>query len=214
MYHYVENKELVSAMRQLCGDIMQDLCQALKEYYEIGAIFYLVGSGARNLITQNENKDIDLDYNLEIVKCNLSSCREIKEAVKKTFNIVLREYGWNDCEDSTAALTAGKRYFPEISNTRFSIDVAIVSKNKNGSLQRLIHKKTGWVSYDEYIWNVASNSKKINEKVRRLKKEKCWLRVRNEYLKVKNKYLTNNDYNHSSFICYIEAVNNIYNLIK
>ena len=33
-------------------------------------------------------------------------------------------------------------------------------------------------------------------------------------LRIKNQYLTSNDYNHSSFICYMEAVNNVYNLRK
>ena len=33
-----------------------------------------------------------------------------------------------------------------------------------------------------------------------------------EYLKIKNKYLSYNDPKHKkSFICYIEAVNNVYN---
>ena len=35
--------------------------------------------------------------------------------------------------------------------------------------------------------------------------------TREQYKRIKNKYLTSNDYNHSSFICYIEAVNNVYN---
>ena len=52
---------------------MQLLCHYLKEDYDIGANFYLVGSGARNLILQNENSPIDLDYNLEIVRCEDSN---------------------------------------------------------------------------------------------------------------------------------------------
>ena len=38
--------------------------------------------------------------------------------------------------------------------------------------------------------------------------------TREQYKRIKNKYLTSNDYNHSSFICYIEAVNNVYNSRK
>lgn len=52
MYKYVEDKQFLSRMRSLCGEIMQDLCHTLKEEYDIGASFYLVGSGARNLILQ------------------------------------------------------------------------------------------------------------------------------------------------------------------
>ena len=68
MYKYVEDKQFLSRMRSLCGEIMQDLCHTLKEEYDIGASFYLVGSGARNLILQNANQPIDLDYNLEITR--------------------------------------------------------------------------------------------------------------------------------------------------
>lgn len=50
MYTYVEDKEFLRRIRNLCGEIMQDLCHYLKEDYDIGSIFYLVGSGARNLI--------------------------------------------------------------------------------------------------------------------------------------------------------------------
>ena len=48
----------------LSGEIMQDFCHLLKENHNIDANFYLVGSGARNLITQNASQPIDLDYNL------------------------------------------------------------------------------------------------------------------------------------------------------
>ena len=106
MYEYVNDKQFLSRMRSLCGDIMQDLCHTLKEEYDIGASFYLVGSGAKNLIMQNANRPIDLDYNLEITRIDdWEDCRNIKECVRKSFNTVLRKHGWNDCEDSTSSLT-------------------------------------------------------------------------------------------------------------
>ena len=55
MYEYVDDKQFLSCMRSFCGGIMQDLCHTLKEEYDIGSSFYLVGSGARNLILQNAN---------------------------------------------------------------------------------------------------------------------------------------------------------------
>ena len=61
MYEYVNDKQFLSRMRSLCGDKMQDFCHTLKEEYDIGASFYLVGSGAKNLIMQNANRTIDLD---------------------------------------------------------------------------------------------------------------------------------------------------------
>ncbi len=95
MYNYLTNKQLISRMRSCCGDIMQDLCHTLKEKYDIGATFTLVGSGARNLILQNANEPIDLDYNLKIIRIDdYEDCPYIKECVRKAFNIVLRKHGW------------------------------------------------------------------------------------------------------------------------
>ena len=186
MYEYVNDKQFLSRMRSLCGDIMQDLCHTLKEEYDIGASFYLVGSGAKNLIMQNANRPIDLDYNLEIVRC----------------------------EDSTSSLTTEKRCFTQGNDTDFSIDVCIVCEDVDGNYHRLIHEKTGFSYYDKYFWNQAPNSRRLKEKADYIKSKGKWALVREQYKRIKNKYLTSNDYNHSSFICYIEAVNNVYNSRK
>lgn len=71
MYHYLDDKEFTAGIRKLSGEIMQDTCHILKEKYDIGANFCLVGSGARNLITQNNNLPVDLDYNLEILRAKI-----------------------------------------------------------------------------------------------------------------------------------------------
>lgn len=214
MYNYVTNKQLISSMRSCCGDMMQDLCHTLKEEYDIGAMFTLVGSGARNLILQNANEPIDLDYNLKIVKSDNWDRKYIKECVRKAFNIVLRKHGWRDCEDSKSSLTTEKRYFPRISDTEFSMDVCIVYKDDDGNLNRLIHEKTGCIWADRYCWNKVPNSRDIKYKVDYIKSNGKWELVREQYKNIKNRYLTQNDYNHLSFICYIEAVNNVYNSRK
>ena len=233
MYNYVTNKQLISSMRSCCGDMMQDLCHTLKEEYDIGAEFTLVGSGARNLILQNANEPIDLDYNLKIVRSDDWNGKYIKECVRKAFNIVLRKYGWEDCEDSKSSLTTKKHYFPRISDTEFSMDVCIVREDKDGNFYRLIHKKTGYTNVNniayaasiysglitrrpdnEYYWNIAPNSRDIKYKVDYIKSNGKWELVREQYKNIKNRYLTQNDYNHPSFICYIEAVNNVYNSRK
>ena len=54
MFDYVKDKEFLSRMRNLCGEIMQDFCHYLKEDYDIGAIFYLLYGFVRN--RRNENK--------------------------------------------------------------------------------------------------------------------------------------------------------------
>lgn len=225
MYHYLQNKEFLHHMRTLSGKIMQDLCHQLKKDYHISANAFLTGSGAKNLITQNSNEAVDLDYNLEIIKCeNFNDCQYLKECVRKTFNKILKTYGLPECEDSTSVLTSKKMSFQEnrivcpmqllFSNneTIFSIDIGIIKKDKNGNYHRLIHEKTGFISTDKYYWNIAPNSNDLNKKVNYIKKHGKWTLVREQYLMIKNNYLKQNDHNHSSFICYIEAVNNIYQM--
>ncbi len=215
MYEYVTDKEFIGKMKKLCGDIMQDLCHQLKEEYDIGAIFYMVGSGARNLILQNENNPIDLDYNLEIVRCeDYKDKRYIKEAARNALNKVLREYDMEDCDDSKSSLTTKKVYFTKGNPTEFSMDIAIVCKDDDGNLYRLIHNKTGWTNLDSYEWRMAPNSKDIREKADIIKDNDAWEEVRAQYKDIKNRYLRWNDHTHPSYICYIEAVNNVYNSLQ
>lgn len=215
MYHYLCDKEFEQSMRQFCGKTMQDLCRTLRKDHDIGAGFALVGSGARNLIMQNENGPVDLDYNLEIVRCkDFNDCRGIKQEVQKAFNHVLQNCGLHNCEDSTSALTTKKIQLGKGPSAGFSIDVCIVITNERGNYLRLIHDKTGLASKDRYYWNEARKSNHMKEKTDYIKSQKCWSMVRKRYADTKNRYLTQNDCNHPSFICYVEAVNNIYNYCK
>ena len=61
---------------------------------------------------------------------------------------------------------------------------------------------------------MAPNSRNIKFKVDYIKSNGKWKLVREQYKGIKNRYLTKNDHNHPSFICYIEAVNNVYNSRK
>ena len=212
MYHYLDDKEFLHNMRVLSGEIMQLLCHCLREDYDIGANFYLVGSGAKNLITQNENNPVDLDYNLEIVRCDdFDDCRYLKECVRKTFNKCLQEYRLCDCEDSTSSLTSKHIYFESGNPTAFSIDICITKRDIKDNYYRLIHEKTSWVHNDKYFWNMAPQSKELKRKVVYVKEQGRWQKVRKQYLNLKNRYLTQNDNDHPSFVCYVEAVNNVYN---
>lgn len=194
---------------------MQSLCHNLKEDFDIGANFYLVGSGEKNLILQNTNNPVDLDYNLEIVRCeDFYNCRHLKECTRKAFNKALRSHGQSDCDDSKSSLTTKKSSINPLYLTDFSIDVCIVTADTNGNLHRLIHKKTGYSCCDEYYWNIAPSSKELKQRANYIKKCGKWELVRQQYLEIKNRYLKQNDPNHPSFICYIEAVNNVYNSQK
>ena len=212
MYHYIDDKDFLKRMKAHCADIINQLVQAINSDSVMTVEAHLVGSGAKNLITQNANEPIDLDYNICIVECfemNPNNGRELKEYIRKQFNIVLNRKGWSDCQDSTSALSTGKRYFKKGNQTEFSIDLAIVRENHQG-WERLIHNKTGWIAFDQWYWNEAPKSRGLAEKVEDIKDESLWLEVRKLYLEKKNMYLCRGDYNPPSFNVYIETINEIY----
>ena len=215
MYHFIEDKDFLKNMRGLCSNIVNQLVQAINNDDELVVEAHLVGSGARGLETQNANEPVDLDYNLNIInskKKELKNLSEssIKEYVRKMFNNVLNDNGWSDCQDSTSCLTTEKRHFKQGNQTPFSIDLAIVHENPDGTWFRLIHEKTGIVANDRWYWNEAPHSKGLKKKVDKLKSNNLWEEVREAYLNKKNMYLSRRDYNHPSFNCYIEAVNEVY----
>lgn len=213
MYHYFDEKDALYQMRAFSGKLMQTLCHRLKADHDIGANFCLVGSGAKNLILQNEKEPVDLDYNLELVKCvDFNDCRYLKECARKSFNTCLQMAGLQSCEDSTAALTSKRISLPSCRNTVFSIDVCMIMRDSGSDYFRLIHEKTGWTSADRYHWDLAPRSKDLKRKAAYIKEHGKWELVRQQYLRIKNNYLSSNDLaHHPSFICYLEAINNVYN---
>lgn len=213
MYHYIEDKEFLKRMKSRCSDIINQLVQSINNDSVMTVETQLVGSGAKNLITQNANEPIDLDYNLCVVKVfdiNFNDGRAIKEHIRKHFNAVLNNNGWNDCQDSTSALSTELRHFTKGNKTEFNIDLAIVRESNLG-WERLIHYKTGFVFDDQWYWNEAPNSRDLVDKVCDIKDENLWQEVRDIYLDKKNMYLCRGDHNHPSFIVYIETINEIYN---
>ena len=215
MYEYVSDREFLSRIRREAGEILQDLCHNLKVDHDIGARFFMVGSGARRLITRNGNQPVDLDYNLEIVRCeDFEDCRYLKECVRKSFDKVLRTHGWLSCQDSTAVLTAKRLSGHFDTRNQYAIDVCIVMQDQKGHYHRLIHQKTGISYLDTYYWNIAPHSRDLKKKADYIRKRGKWELVRDQYLRLKNHYLTQNDHDHPSFICYTEAVNNVYNSRK
>lgn len=212
MYHYAQDKDFQKRLKSTCSDIVNQLVQSINKDSVMTVKACLVGSGAKNLVTQNANNPIDLDYNICILdtkSININNARDIKEYIRKEFNCVLKANGWSDCQDSTSALTTEKRVFKQGNKTAFSIDLAITFKNNFG-WHKLIHKKTGWVIYDGYYWNQIPDSRQLEEKVYAIKVNHLWDKVRDTYLETKNLYLQRNDNTHPSFIIYIESVNQVY----
>jgi hypothetical protein len=211
MYHYVEDKAFLKRMRSFCSDLINQLVQQINNDNTMTVEAHLVGSGAKNLETQNASKPIDLDYNIRVIsasKIDINNARAVKEYIRKQFNIVLKKNNLPDCNDSKAVLTTKKDNFIDANKTQFSIDVAIVRRNENW--ERLIHKKTGVVANDTYCWEIAPKSKGLDDKVAKIKNRQLWNEVRDVYLTKKNMYLKKQNPNHPSFNIYIETINEVY----
>lgn len=212
MYKYVEDKEILEKAHSFCSEIMNEIQEEVRDS-NIPCQFFLVGSGARNMVTQNNNEPFDFDYNLNVYDgFDYSNLRQLKNAIINCCNRVMRNNNLSDVDDSTKSITSKPIYFTNYPDDEFSIDICIVTKDGNGNWSKLKHEKTGDTKKDKYLWNQCHNSKNYQDKARIIKKYPgWWTKVRNHYLEIKNKYLKKNDDNHPSFVCYIEAINDIYN---
>lgn len=167
------------------------------------------------MVTRKENGPFDLDYNLEIIKAPDEYRKDLRH-LKDTVRILLDEatglHYFSESKDSTSCLTS-ILHFKDESTVEFSFDVAIVAKNTDGTLCRLIHNKNAWgYGIDQYVWNEVPYSRDVTIKARQIKAAGLWLDVRNEYVSLKEMYLSRWwDKEHPSFVVYIEAVNNVCN---
>lgn len=212
MYHYIEDKEFLVNMKRECSDIVNQLVQAINREDAMQVLAYPVGSGAKNLITQNNARPVDLDYNLEILKCyafDINDCEHIKKYIGKKFDEVLSKNDWANCQYSSSVFTTEQRVFTQGNRTPFSIDLCIV-KCYNNRYYRLICENTGFVNLNRYYWNEAPRSTELVKKADKIKKSGHWLKLRKIYLDKKNMYLQRNDRYHHSFTVYIEAINETY----
>lgn len=205
MYHYVSNA-IVKPYRSFCADKMNQVKQMLKAEFNLESNFYLVGSGAKNLVTQNEDEPFDLDWNLVID--NLAKPTENAKFLKTTImdflNEILENTPFCNCQDSTAVITS--RWKTE-NGLHFSFDIAILVKNSNGTFCRMINDK----SRNRYYWTEVPDSKDVYERMAILKKKGWWQKIRETYLEKKNMYLRRCDkLQHPSFNIFVETINEIW----
>lgn len=213
MYKLVDEAEC-KRYRSDCSTTLERTRSILREKGIISQ-FTLVGSGARNMVTRDGDGPFDLDYNLEIIKAPneyWNDLRRLKDTVRNTLDKAIGiKKCFSESHDSTSCLTA-LRHFDDEPSIKFSFDIAIVKRNSNGTLYRLLHNKNAFgFGNDQYVWNEVRNSHDIAQKTQQIKSEGLWLEVRERYVELKNMYLLRHDKNHPSFIVYVEAVNQVYN---
>jgi len=204
MYEYITEAE-VWEYRSYCAEILTDLKDNLFEK-GINTQFVLVGSGGRNMVMRNGNGPFDLDYNLNIISMPVeywNNLKKLKDTIRNELNYVVEDSWFSDGNDSTSVITAN--IIDKNTQVKFKVDIAILAKNEQNNYCRLIHDKRLWP--ERYYWNEVPNSHDVKDKVDFIKHREEWELVREEYEKLKNMYRPN----HPSFICYVEAVNNVYN---
>ena len=57
------NAKTVNPYKSFCSNKLNQLKNVMYNDYGFECDFSLIGSGARNLVTQNENEPFDLEYN-------------------------------------------------------------------------------------------------------------------------------------------------------
>ena len=212
MFRIVDEAEC-KRYRLDCSSVLKKVCLILKEK-GISAQFTLVGSGARNMVTRNGDGPFDLDYNLEIIKAPeeyWNNLRSLKDTIRILLDKAAGLICFSESQDSTSCLTS-ILYFKNEPTIKFKFDVAIVAQNPDGTLCRLIRNKNAWgYGRDQYVWNEVPYSHNVTLKARQIKEAGLWLDVRNQYVRLKEMYLSRRwDKDHPSFVVYIEAVNNVY----
>lgn len=214
MYKYLTDVQFIKKLTHEGTKLTQALGHQLKIDYDIGTYIMLVGSAKRKMITQNEKGDVDMDYNLVVIKSPINNGKDLKEAVRKSFNKVLKRYGYEDCQDSTSSLSTKLKSFNQYNQTKYKFDIAIVKEDKQGYWQRLIHCKTGSIQSDTWFWNQTPDSRDIKRKETYIKNNSDWQLVREKYLTYKNNNLVFDNNNLHSFTCYERAVNDVYNQLQ
>lgn len=208
-YQFATKKD-VQAANKWCRSVLIDVQNLVRDWFTFD--FRLIGSGGKHLVTYNEGQPFDLDYNIIIQKDKqelINNPRQIKSIFYDAFEKVFSEHingfdknGYAKLNNSTSVIT-----LKHISKGKieFSFDVAIMRKNKNGYLERIIFdKNTG-----NYIWNIVKQSEDIYKKANIVKKQCDWNEVRDRYLELKNYYLST-DQDMKSFAIYTMVINEFY----
>ncbi len=111
-----------------------------------------------------------MDYNLEIMKAEdeyWNDLRHLKDTIRVTLDKATGLTCFHESQDSTSVLTA-ILFFKNEPDIKFSFDVAIVTRNNNGTYMRLVHNKNAIFTLngysDQYTWNEVPSSHNVKEK--------------------------------------------------
>lgn len=154
--------------RSDCSNTMEQLRDMLYEKYDINTQFSLVGSGgdSRNMVTRNGDGPFDLDYNLVIISMPdqyQDNLKMLKDRVRDSLNKIVENTWFSDGKDSRSVITS-ILHFKDSPEIEFSFDIAILTRNSNGNLCRLIHNNKGCWN-ENFTWNEVPHSKNVKDKI-------------------------------------------------
>lgn len=209
MYVYVNKKEYVLYRKEV-EDIIRHAQRIMKQKYNTTFQYKLIGSAGRHLVTKikNGNKGYDFDYNLILQKSDLwENPKKLKQQFMNAFNEAVIGTPYSPPEDSTSSITI-KAIDKKNSKIIRSFDLAIIyyldDEEPDKGYKYLRNWKNG-----SYSFELRKLSVDIDAKLYEIEEyEDGWNKVREEYIKLKNR---NKDSNKKSFILYLESINNVYN---
>lgn len=209
-YQFATKKD-VKVANKWCISVLKDVQNLVRDWFTFD--FRLIGSGGKHLVTYNEGQPFDLDYNI-IIQKDKQSLHGKPEKIKKifidAFETVFSETityfnvdEYFKINNSTSVITL--KYISS-GMLEFSFDVAIMQENENGYLEKIIFDKKNNV----FIWNKVKQSDNLYDKAVQVKQNYDWNKVRNRYLELKNKSLSNQD-DTKSFSIFVQVINEFYN---
>ena len=199
-FHYVPRKK-VSPIKNDLIDIIQDVQDLVRDKFTFQYTF--VGSSKQNMITCDLKSNIgfDFDINIEVNDDDEKfTPKQIRQSLMRAFNEVVKDYGYDYCEDSTRVITV-KVKDREHSRILHSCDFAIVNNCGDGSQQYIRFNK----AENTYTWEYQPiGFYYLPDKIDWLKENNLWNDLRDYYIEKKND--NNNPKKHSRSI-FVESVN-------
>ncbi len=205
MYNCVAEKQ-VGHYKTLFQGILDRLREKLKRQYGIQVRTVLTGSGANDMVMQNGKGGFDLDYNLvldSIPSGFAGEPQKLKSLVRSELDGLVPS-GFSHGKDSTSAITL-LLHSPDKKNVVFKVDVALILARKSGYSRLVRDRNTG-----RYIWNLIRRSEDLKPRLKAIKAAGRLDDLADIYRQKKNRYLSQQDNDHPSFVVYIEAVNELY----
>lgn len=206
---YANRRDIMPAKNdiiKIIHNVQNDLREKLTFSYEF------IGSASRNMITYDPTTNVGFDFDVNI-KVNFDKCdrdysaKQLRNLFSNSFNKFVKDYGYDNCEDSKRVLTI-KVKDKKHSKILHSCDFAIVNDYERDGVwyQQFIYFNKNQNSYE---WqNQPEPFYMLSEKEKWCKERGLWQEVRELYLKKKNKEKSQTKKSRS---IYAETIANICN---